>query len=180
MKKLSILVSVLAVTAVLGGCSSSNEPKTGEFVQTHQRDNITEVSARIVQVRGEQTTRLGEVRFRERESGLQMLADLNNLRANTEYRFVVYNLVDCTVPGAVKKDEKCPDNKKTAAKKDCEKERSDIRLPAFHADANGRANISFLANGVTAAELNNTKIGLTRGGVKVGHGMLTERNWLGL
>lgn len=171
-KTLTALASVLALVAVAGGCNRSERGLNAEYVQTHQDDEVTRLGARMFQRTGDQN-RMGSIRFGEKDSGLQMRVDLKDTRPNTEYRLVVYDMAGCDVKrGRVK----------NMATEECEFEKTSISLPALNSDAKGNIQSSFLINGVTAAELENTKLVLTRRNtdgnrVTAGWGVLKTRGW---
>ena len=174
LKKLCIATSVLGVAAIMGGCSSTPESaneRNIEYVQTHQKDDVTSVHARMRQKSGERS-RMGSVRFTETQSGMKMVVDLRDLRPSTEYSFVVYEITGCEVQ---------KDRTNRTAKKigECEKVKQNIQLPAFRSGQSGNALDTYMITGLTAAELNNKRLGLTRENdkgetVTVGWGALKE------
>lgn len=168
-KIISAFASILTIAVILSGCSSSNRSQSGneKFVQTHQDDKVTHVGAQMLQATSQNG--MGDIQFRERDSGLQMRVNLNNTRPNTDYRLFVYDL-GCCEPNCVREAMKC------------DKERTDIVIPGFRSDANGNVSIAFLANNVTAAELDGKKLALTRmdangNRVTVGKGLLKNKSW---
>ena len=167
-KTFSIFVSVLAMTAVIGGCSSRKSQPTESIVQTHQDDDITRVGARMQQRTN--GNRMGSIRFNETESGLQMTVDLRNTRPNTEYRLWVYDLGGCTIK----------EFKQDKDSANCEKQKMNVRLPAIQSDADGNIQSTFMLTGVSAAELDNSKLTMTRpdangNKTKVSWGWLKQR-----
>ncbi|MCL1785949.1 MAG: YgdI/YgdR family lipoprotein [Alphaproteobacteria bacterium] len=165
-KKLALAVSALAVLAVLGGCSSNRVTSEGkEYNQTHQRDEITHVVARMHQMQGSRAE-MGRISFRERESGLQMRVELKNTRPNQEYLVFAYEIA---------RGEKDPRNAGPL------KTKAELNLPRIESDRNGNIDATFMIAGVTAAQLNEMKIVISREEksgdmVKVGWGILGTRS----
>jgi Cu/Zn superoxide dismutase len=145
MKKLSILVSVLAMVAV-AGCSSDSTTE-GRHVtrayETHQNADVTKVGARMYQMYGNES-HMGSVRFTERDGGLSMVVELFDTRPNHDYYLTTST--------------------------------HDFGLPAIKSNAAGKINETFILNGITAADLKDTKFYLTRdGGKRVGQGDMKKR-----
>ena len=173
LKTISVFASILAITAVIGGCSNSrSERKSNEnFVQTHQNDDVTRIEATMYQRRGDEA-KMGRIRFRERDSGLSMTVNLRGLQPNTEYRLAVYDILACGIV----------DHEKSGETMVCEKERQNISLPTFRSDAEGSVRNSFTITGTTAAEMNRMKLSLIRRNdngqrVEAGWGILEESGW---
>ena len=166
-KKLSILTCVLALAVVASGCSRSGSERSGsEYVQTHQHDDVTKLSAKMHQLHGKRQS-MGSIKFSEKDGGLSMRTDLENARPNTEYEVSVFEVKDCK-----------PD--KARGDGNCQKKRKNIDLPKLKSDAQGNIKSTYLIKSVTAAELDNLKIVLSRTneqGAKVEAvgGMLKER-----
>ena len=170
MKKILIFTSILALAVVVGGCSSRSHEKTKsheKIVQTHQYDDITRLRANMRQKHGNKES-MGSIRFIEVDSGLSMDVNLFDTRPNVEYSLCVYDMKDC--------------DKKGIKAGTCEKERKDIVMPTLQSDRDGMISKTYLINGLTAAQMDNAKIVLTRkdaNGEKVeaGWGRLRERRF---
>jgi hypothetical protein len=171
-KKLFTFAGAVGVAAALAGCSSQSKEPASEvnYVQTHQDADVAKISARMFQRAGSAApsgkgTAMGRIWFRETNSGLQMVIDLNNVRPNVEYTFHVFDMTNC--------DLKAP-------KTGCEKIRKNVNFPTVTGDADRNLRATFMATGITAADLNGGKITLNRPDangqeVEVGWGMLRER-----
>ncbi len=162
-----MFASVLGVVAIMGGCSSSDTSKDVEYTQTHQNDDVTNIKAKMYQKYGNKD-RMGEIKFAETDSGLKMTVDLKDVRPNTEYNVYVYELKGCDM----KKEKK-------DMRGMCEKTKQDIDLPMLKGDMNGKIATTYMIRGITAADLDNKKIVLSRENdsgeeVHVGWGMLKE------
>ncbi|MCL1902571.1 MAG: hypothetical protein FWG18_03015 [Alphaproteobacteria bacterium] len=152
MKKLAILTSVLALTAVVAGCSGTNRNNNladTKWVQTHQDADVTRLSARIFN-RGIEQQEMGRIAFTEREEGLQMRISLRDVRPNTEYTFRIFEATGCPKTGA---------GPATSGK---ELVCRGIMMPTVRSDADGRINATFMTTGITAADLEQSKISLVR------------------
>ncbi len=154
-KNIFMFTTVVGVVAVLGGCGSDH--KDVDYARTHQNDDLTTVSARMHQKFGNKS-RMGEIKFKETTAGLSMTVALNEVRPGQEYSLKVLKLKNC------KKDK--------SAQMKCDKEDMDLNLPTFTGDKDGKINATYILKGITAAELNKTKIELVRDDKCVGGGML--------
>lgn len=168
----NVFIGTLAfgMIVVLGGCSSSSKPsadsakhKDVEYVQTHQDDKITSIHAKMYQKNGKKD-KMGEIKFAEEQSGLQMTAELKDVRPDAEYTLSLYKVKDC------KKDKKSKMAK-------CDKTKIDADLPTLKGDKDGKVHVTYMITGLTAAELDKTKVVLSRKNdkgeeVHVGWGML--------
>ena len=177
-KKMLMVVSIVGVTVMIAGCSSSNdsaktenETKT-EYVQTHQNDDVKTVKAKMYQKKLKDGTadEMGYIKFTETESGLKMVTDLKKVRPDVEYKLYVYDIKGC--------DKSMKDKSKD--KKKCDKEKKDIDLPELVGDKDGTVKTTFMITGLTAAELEDAKITLVRDDdhgekVKVGWGKIAEK-----
>ncbi|MDR1207376.1 MAG: hypothetical protein LBK26_03110 [Rickettsiales bacterium] len=173
-KNFFMFASILSISAVLAGCSSSTtgDKKSNEvnYVQTHEDDDITKLSARMFQRFGApdqsgNESGMGRIWFRETDSGLQMVVDLQNVRPGVEYTFYVYDMTD---------------SNKKAPKKSCKKKKMDISFPTVKGDADRNLKATFMVTGLAAADIKGAKITLNRPDasgeeIAVGWGMLKER-----
>jgi len=164
MKKLLILTSAVAVIAV-AGCGR------GQYTETHPRDNVTTVRANMVTANEAQDP-MGSIRFSERDAGLTMQVSMREMRANTEYRLMVYDMSKCTQAQIQARDRNCM-------------VRRNLSLPHFTTDANGRITKDYIYRGITAAELKGDRIIVYRlddrgQRVRVSRGTLEERRFLGM
>ncbi|MCL2749355.1 MAG: hypothetical protein FWE50_04765 [Alphaproteobacteria bacterium] len=166
-KKISIFTSALAVIAVMAGCSSTSENRTQneDYVQTHQNDEVTRLGAKMFQA-GDRKTELGNIRFNEREGGLEMRVRLRDVRPSTNFMVRAYDLTSCPM------DPNAAPAKTSSA----------VLLPDVKSNSEGIVNSTFLIPRVTAAELAETKIVVIRRNAdgtetKVAHGILREKSW---
>jgi hypothetical protein len=164
-KKLTLVVSALALLAVAGGCSSQQR-HSGKEHQTHQRDEVKHISARMRQMHGNHD-RMGHVSFTKRDNGLEMHVRLRDTRPETEYMLFAYEMDSADV--------KEPRTARPA------KGKAEIRLPRVTSDANGRVDETFMLTGHTAAEMKNMKVVISRRAAngdmtKVGWGVLNKRS----
>ncbi|MCL2629367.1 MAG: hypothetical protein FWD33_01595 [Alphaproteobacteria bacterium] len=186
-KTLSMITAVAAIAVGFGGCHRSHDRgKRVEYVQTHQGDEVTRVRARMFQKR-DHKTEMGHITFAERESGLRMHMELKDLRPNTEYQVVIYDMSDCKIDKKKWKEATKEQRAEKRAKKtkNCEKVNMRATMPTLKSTAKGEARTSFLITGLTAAELDGAKIVLRRENaqgeeISVGWGMLRERSFLGM
>ena len=169
LKRICVLTSILALVTVVGGCGGGDRGRNVEYVQTHQNDEVTRLRAVMFQNNADKD-RIGTVRFAEKDSGLQMSVDLAGAMPDMEYKVYVYDIKGCGI---------------TQAGIDqtiviCVKAKKDLDMPTIKSDGKGNISSTYMITGLTAADLNNTKLVLVRTGDKgdeteVGFGALKER-----
>lgn len=188
MKKLTALASCLGAVVILAGCSScptkqyahhneqayhakkqhhkkqqkmqSGTPQLTEtvvFYQTYDVSDIDNVTANMFtrSSRGGESA-MGTIKFVETNDGLHMKTDLIDLRPGVTYTAHVYQCGSCN------NDSMC-----------CDTSPMSIDLPKLKIEQAGRLQKSYIIRGLTAAQLNNAKLVLTRdGGYKAAWGKL--------
>ena len=185
-KKLFMIVSVMALSGALTGCSCSgnahhqkpqqhqwahqankhHQPnmqsqqisETVIFYQTYDDSDIDNVSAKMYtrSSRGGES-KMGTIKFTETNDGLHMKTDLIDLRPGVTYTAHIYQCGACN-------DSTCCDTAPMA-----------VDLPQLKIDTVGRLQKSYIIRGLTAAQLNNAKLILTReGGYKAAWGTLRQ------
>ena len=128
------------------------------FYQTYEASDIEDVSAKMYtrSSRGGES-KMGTIKFMETNDGLHMKTDLVDLRPGVTYDVHVYQCGACN-------DSTCCDTAPMA-----------IDLPQLRIDNVGRLQKSYIIRGLTAAQLNNAKLVLTRdGGYKAAWGTLKQ------
>ena len=184
-KKIIMVASVFGVAIVMAGCTScpSRKPmrhnqemhkqqkrhhnqmqqspqitETVVFYQTYEMSDIDNVSAKMYtrNSRGGES-KMGTIKFVETNDGLHMKTDLQDLRPGVTYAVKVYQCGTCN-------DWSC-----------CETTPMGINLPNLRIDTAGRLQNSYVIHGLTAAQLNNAKLVLTRdGGYKAAWGRIKQ------
>ncbi|MDR0319653.1 MAG: hypothetical protein LBH81_02845 [Rickettsiales bacterium] len=186
-KKLSMLAIAAVFAAVaLGGCTSDSDRGGDSNMAQAEDSGVQKVRARMFLKRADNKNEIGTIGFSERDSTVRMHVDLRDLRANSDFQVVVYDLSNCdekTTSCGAKKDGMSKQER--AAKRaewlaSCEKVRQDIVTPKLQTNSKGQVRMSFLINGTSADDLNNSKIVLTRETrngeeVAVGWGKLRDR-----
>ncbi|MBO4625711.1 MAG: hypothetical protein J5679_00335 [Alphaproteobacteria bacterium] len=184
-KKMIMLTSILGVSIVLSGCSScpSKQPahhsmhkqemqhrkyqkqqvqsapqitETVVFYQSYENDDIDSVSAKMYthSSKGGES-KMGTIKFVETNDGLHMKINLIDLRPGKTYTAHIYPCGACN-------DYTC-----------CTTTPMAIDLPTLKIEEAGRLETSYIIRGLTAAQINNAKIVLTRdGGYKAAWGKL--------
>lgn len=183
-KKIITMASVFGVAIVMAGCTScpSRKPmhhhsqemhkqhknkqhqmqqnpqmmETVVFYQTYEGADIDNVSAKMYtrSSRGGES-KMGTIKFVEKNDGLHMKTDLIDLRPGVTYTAKIYQCGACN-------DSTCCDTAPMA-----------IDLPTLRIDKVGRLQNSYIVRGLTAAQLNNAKLVLTRdGGYKAAWGTI--------
>jgi hypothetical protein len=100
---------------------------------------------------------MGTIKFKETDAGLKMNVDLVDLRPGKTYTAHVYQCGACN-------DSTCCDTAPMA-----------VDLPTLRIDHVGRLQQSYIVRGLTAAQLNNARLILTRdGGYKAAWGTLKQ------
>lgn len=131
-------------------------PETAVFYQTYGPDNMGAVNANIYtrSAKGGESE-MGVIQFQETNDGLKMNVDLVDLRPGKSYTALVYQCFECN-------DSTC-----------CSEEAMSVDLPKIKTNTSGRLQESYIIRGLTATQLNNAKIVLTRdGGYKAAWGTL--------
>ena len=182
-KSLFIIASFFGVAILMCGCSCPNKqhyghrghyagqcnkkdhrgcgPQVSEtvvFYQTYENADIESVHAKMYtrSSRGGESP-MGTIKFKETDAGLKMKVDLIDLRPGKTYTAHVYQCGKCN-------DWSC-----------CNKTPMTVDLPNLRIDHVGRLEQSYIIRGLTAAQLNNGKLVLTRdGGYKAAWGSLKQ------
>lgn len=126
------------------------------FQQTYESGDIHNVKANMFtrSSRGGQSE-MGFIKFKETDDGLKMLVDLIDLRPGKIYTAQVYQCGACN-------ESFC-----------CDTEAMSVELPQITTKTTGRLQESYIIRGLTATQLNNAKLILTRdGGYKAAWGTL--------
>lgn len=186
-KKIVMMASIFGVAVVLSGCTcptkkpmhhhqqhqqqkyhKSHQHKqqtmqqnpqiteTVVFYQTYEDMDVENVSAKMYtrSAKGGES-KMGTIKFVETKDGLNMKIDLVDLRPGVTYNAWVYQCGACN-------DSTCCDTAPMA-----------IDLPTLRIDRAGRLQKSYIVRGLTAAQLDNAKLILTRdGGYKAAWGTL--------
>lgn len=131
--------------------------ETVVFYQTYDVSDIDDVTANMFtrSSRGGESA-MGTIKFVETKDGLHMKTDLVDLRPGVTYTAQVYQCEVCN------NDSMC-----------CDTSPMSIDLPKLKIEKAGRLQKSYIVRGLTAAQLNNGKLVLTRdGGYKAAWGKL--------
>ncbi len=175
-KKVAMLSSVLAVAVLTAGCMMGCPNKRGTmhkhkpvpaatttetvvFYQTYEGADVANVHAKMFtrSSRGGES-KMGYIKFKETDDGLKMIVDLKDLRPGVTYTAKLYQCGSCN------NDSMC-----------CDKNAMNVNLPKLRIEHTGRLEQSYIIRGLTAEQLNNAKIYLTRdGGYKAAWGTLTQ------
>ncbi len=173
-KSLFLIASLCGITLLTAGCTSTcpsdgykhHEQKMhGKhhkdhpvFHQNYDNGGIEKVHAKMYtrsNAGGE--SEMGFVKFAETDNGLKMMVDLMYLRPGKVYTAQVYQCGACN-------DSIC-----------CDTEAMSIDLPQIKSTNGDRLQQSYIIRGLTATQLNNAKIILTRdGGYKAAWGTLNQ------
>lgn len=184
-KSLFLIASLFGISLLAGGCSCPNryyahhahcnkkdhsgcvhnkhkmQPQTSEtivFYQTYDVSDVDNVHAKMYtrNSRGGESA-MGTIKFKETNEGLKMKVDLIDLRPGKTYTAQIYQCGACN-------DSTC-----------CDVSPMPIELPKLRIDAPGRLQKSYIVRGLTATQLNNAKLFLTRdGGYKAAWGTLNQ------
>lgn len=185
-KTLFILTSLCAVTLLTSACTTcpTQTHDHGAYHQQHKKDKMhkkhdkkmhdgqpvvfqqTYSGSDVKKVKANMATRssqggdaeMGAIWFTETNDGLQMTTDLVYLRPNTTYTAQIYQCGSCN-------DNTC-----------CAMEAMSVDLPKLSVNNVGdRLQQTYIVRGLTATQLNNAKIILTRdGGYKAAWGTLRQ------
>lgn len=131
-----------------------------EFHQKHKGHDVQKVKANMITHSSSGgTSEMGAIWFKETPDGLKMTADLVYLRPNKTYTAEVYQCNPCG-------NDTC-----------CDAEAMSIDLPQLKVNnADARLKESYMVHGVSADQLNNAKLILTRdGGYKAAWGTLKQK-----
>ena len=173
-----ILASLCGVTLLTAGCSSScptgphtkyehqhkkhdKKQKKAEpvvFQQNYGSNDVNNVHAKMFtrSVNGG-TSEMGYIKFNETDDGLKMNVDLIDLRPGKTYTAQVYQCWSCNASVC------------------CNTEAMNIDLPQIKISETGRLQQSYIIRGLTASQLNNAQLVLTRdGGYKAAWGQLNQ------
>ena len=133
-----------------------DEPRV--FYQNYGADDIHNVTAKMVTKSASGgTADMGFINFQETDNGLKMDVDLVYLRPGISYTALVYQCGACN-------DSAC-----------CDMAPMNIDLPQIMINQDGRLQESYIIRGLTATQLNNAKLILTRdGGYKAAWGIVTQ------
>ena len=185
-KTLFLLASFLGVASLMGGCScpksyyahhaqcnrkdhsgcqhNKQKMRQGQssetiiFYQTYGVSDVDDVQAKMFtrSSRGGESP-MGTIKFKETDAGLKMKVDLIDLRPGKTYTANVYQCGVCN-------DSTCCDMSPMA-----------VDLPQLRIDKVGRLQQSYIVRGLTATQLNNARLILTRdGGYKAAWGTLKQ------
>ncbi|MBQ6011623.1 MAG: hypothetical protein IJL23_00685 [Alphaproteobacteria bacterium] len=179
-KTLFILTSLCAVTLLTSACTTcpTQTHDRGAYNQQHKKHNKkihdgkpmvfqqTYSGSDVKRVKANMATRssqggdaeMGAIWFTETNEGLKMNADLVYLRPNKTYTAQIYQCGSCN-------DNTC-----------CAMEAMSVELPTLSvSNAGDRLQQTYIVRGLTATQLNNAKIILTRdGGYKAAWGTLRQ------
>lgn len=134
------------------------QSETVVFYQNYAPSDIHNVTA-TMETKSNQggTAEMGTIQFIETDDGLKMNVDLMYLRPNTNYTAQIFQCGACN-------DTTC-----------CAVTAMNIDLPQLMAETDNRLQQSYIIRGLTAAQLNNAQLILTRdGGYKAAWGMLKQ------
>ena len=175
-KSLFLMASLCGVTLLTAGCTScpththdkyheqkmqKKHKKNSEpvvFQQNYSGDDVHNVRAKMFTRSADGgNAEMGYIDFKETENGLKMNVDLIHLRPGKIYTAQVYQCGACN-------DSVC-----------CDTEAMAIDLPQIKSTNGERLQQSYIIRGLTAAQLNNAKLKLTRdGGYKAAWGTLNQ------
>lgn len=168
-KKVFVASSVVAMAALLSGCTLCSGPKKAKhhpvqkpaaeavvFYQTYEDADVNAVAAKMYtrSVRGGES-KMGHVKFTEVDAGLKMEVDLIDLRPGVTYTMRIHPCSAC------------------ASGMCCSNTAMPMAMPTLRIDKAGRLQESFIIRGLTAEKLNHAKLYLERdGGYKAAWGTI--------
>ena len=178
MKKrpLFLMASLCGITLLTAGCTScptdthdkyheqkmhkkhEKHPEPIVFQQNYTGNDVHHVRAKMF-TRSMQggDTEMGYITFKETDDGLKMIVDLIDLRPGKIYTAQIYQCGACN-------DSIC-----------CDTEAMAVDLPQIQSANGERLQQSYIVRGLTAAQLNNAKLKLTRdNGYKAAWGTVKE------
>jgi hypothetical protein len=134
------------------------QSETVVFYQNYAADDVHNVTANMeTKSNNGGTAEMGTIQFMETDDGLKMNVDLMYLRPNTNYNVQIYQCGACN-------DTTC-----------CAVTAMNVDLPQLMIESDNRLQQSYIIRGLTATQLNNGQIILTRdGGHKAAWGMLKQ------
>lgn len=137
-----------------------NKQKSGTpvFQQTYSDGDVQSVNATIFtrSSKGGESE-MGVINFMETDDGLKMMVDLIDLRPGKVYTTQIYQCGACN-------DSTC-----------CDVAAMAVDLPTIQINNPGRLQESYIVRGLTATQLNNARVILTRdGGYKAAWGTLNQ------
>lgn len=179
-KNLFLIASLCGIALLTAGCTNTcptgdhaphehqfkehkkhkhhDKQKPVVFQQNYTGSDIHNVKARMFtrSVRGGESE-MGFINFKETDDGLKMFVDLIDLRPGKSYTAQVYQCGACN-------DSIC-----------CDTEAMSVDLPQIKTDTANRLQETYIIRGLTATQLNNAKLILTRdGGYKAAWGTLNQ------
>ena len=133
-----------------------SKPETAIFYQTYGIDNPGNVKANVyTRSSNGGESEMGTILFQETNDGLKMSVDLIDLRPGKTYTALIYQCFECN-------DSTC-----------CNTEAMSVDLPKIKTNTGNRLQETYIIRGLTATQLNNAKLILTRdGGYKAAWGTL--------
>ena len=177
-KTLILLTSLCGITLLTAGCSTcpTNTHNNKQFMQKehhhkkhHKKepvvfyqnygaDDIDDVHAKMfTRSSNGGESEMGFIKFKETDDGLKMKIDLIDLRPGKSYTAQIYQCGACN-------DSIC-----------CDTEAMSVDLPQIQTNKSGRLQQSYIIRGLTAMQLNNAKLILTRdGGYKAAWGTIKQ------
>ena len=174
-KNLFLITSVCALSVLISGCTMCHMPQPSQheqhiknkhhkkhknapviFQQTYTDSDIHNVKASMyTRSANGGESEMGFIQFKETDNGLKMVVDLVDLRPGKTYTAQIYQCGTCN-------DSIC-----------CDTETMSIDLPQIKTNSNSRLQQYYIIRGLTATQLNNAKLILTRyGGYKAAWGTL--------
>ena len=184
-KTVFLIASIFGIAVLMGGCSCPNknyahhghysqcskkdhsackhktQPQISEtvvFYQSYEGSDIDNVHAKMYtrSSRGGESA-MGTIKFKETDAGLKMKVDLIDLRPGKTYTAHVYQCGACN-------DSTC-----------CDTAPMTVDLPQLRIEKAGRLQQSYIIRGLTATQLNNARLVLTRdGGYKAAWGTVKQ------
>lgn len=189
--KIMMVASIIGIATILSGCTCPNKhpahhgqyaqcdskdhggckkhhkqhapqaPQVTETVVFYQTYDVSDVDNVVAKMFTRSSkggeSKMGTIKFKETNDGLHMQTDLTDLRPGKIYTVHVYQCGACN-------DSTCCDMSPMA-----------IDLPQLKIDRAGRLQKSYIIRGLTAAQLDNARLILTRdGGYKAAWGTLKK------
>ncbi|MCQ2599152.1 MAG: hypothetical protein MJ187_02105 [Alphaproteobacteria bacterium] len=172
-KKLMMAMSVFGVAVLLAGCNTCGyqdqkkhsrphremqRTESVVYYQTYENADVTKVGAKMFTRNGQgEESKMGYISFNETDAGLKMTVDLKDLRPGVKYTVRIHPCNACDT-GMCCSDKNIVSN-----------------MPKLRISKQGRLEETFVLHGVTAQQLNDSKIYLERdGGVKAAWGRIGQ------